>query len=136
MTISAIAVSVAAVCAAACHTSARSVPLTGSAADEPHCFPVDATIDSARVSDGKVVACAGQTCWTFEVSGRATPPERSPATRSADITVAPTGIEVCAPGSTTDCKTIATTDYPDGGESGANTDRSLVAVGGDKAVAV
>ena len=119
----------------------RPVPADAAAAPAPvACLKRDAIIELVRVVGDVVVACyqdAGG-CWSLDpATGAGQPHGGLPEiiSHEPEVTVDAAGIKVCAAGAT-DCKAIATKDFPDGGLAVAKSDRSLVAVATTKAVTV
>lgn len=120
----------------------NAAPVGGTAAPKlAACLKPDAILAEARVVGDVVVACYqdGVGCWALDpATGAATPHGALPTivSQEPEVTVDAAGIKVCATGAT-DCKTIATKEFPDGVSAVAvKADRSLVAVATTKAVTV
>ncbi|MCW5808510.1 MAG: hypothetical protein KIT31_39535 [Deltaproteobacteria bacterium] len=103
------------------------------------CLEVDALIAETRVVGSAVVACYQDIpgCWALDpATGDVAPHGELPAVApDPEVTVDAAGIKVCAAGAT-DCKTIATKEFPEGATAVAKADRSLVAVATSKDVTV
>ncbi len=108
---------------------------SGSAApdDKPApCVKKDAIAEIWIAGDGVSVCYASdpRTCWQIDAAKGEFTSKDPAAWKAPDkidtITVDATGIKHCKPDGS-DCKTIATKDYKDGGTAIANADRTLVA---------